>query len=87
LVAQNRPKKVLKGPQVGGMYDSMSKDKNQLLTKPVAFANQRNRVTIFDTENLRFNKFEVTKDFVLYSRDFVITGAFYDKINDRRTLD
>jgi hypothetical protein len=52
----------------------------------VAFANQQNCVTIFNTENCRFNKFEETKDFVFYSRDFVIAGAFYYKINDRRTL-
>jgi hypothetical protein len=35
---------------------------------------------IFDRENLRFNKFEGTKEFVLYSRDFVIAGLFYHKI-------
>jgi hypothetical protein len=33
--APNGPKKVLKGPQVGGMYDPMSKLKNKPLTKSI----------------------------------------------------
>jgi hypothetical protein len=33
----------------------------------------------------RFNESEGTKDFVFYSRDFVIAGAFYYKINYRGT--
>jgi hypothetical protein len=33
---------------------------------------RRNRVTIFDAENFRFNEFEGTKDFVLYTQ--IIAG-------------
>jgi hypothetical protein len=40
---------------------------------------------IMDTEKPRYNKSEGTKDFVLYSRGFVIAGAFYYRINYRRT--
>jgi hypothetical protein len=38
---------------------------------------------IIHTEKPRFNESEGTKDFVLYSRGFVIPGAFYYKINYR----
>jgi hypothetical protein len=40
---------------------------------------------IMDTEKPRYNKSEGTKDFVLYSRGFVIAGAFYYRINYRKT--
>jgi hypothetical protein len=35
------------------------------------------------TEKPQYNKSEGTKDFVLYSRGFVITGDFYYEINYR----
>jgi hypothetical protein len=37
------------------------------------------------TEKPRFNKSEGNKDIVLYSRGFVIAGAFYYKTNYRGT--
>jgi hypothetical protein len=40
----------------------------------------------FSTGKPRFNKYEETKDFVFYSRDFVIAGDFYFIINYRGTL-
>jgi hypothetical protein len=38
-----------------------------------------------NTGKPRFNKSKGTEDFVLYSRDFVIVGAFYYSINYRET--
>jgi hypothetical protein len=35
------------------------------------------------TKKPRFKKFEETKDFLLYSKRFVIVGAFYYEINYR----
>ena len=40
---------------------------------------------ILYTGKPQYNKSEGTKDFVLYSRDFVIAGAFYYRINYRGT--
>ena len=37
------------------------------------------------TEKPRFNESEGTKDFVLYSRGFVIAGDFYYKIKYKGT--
>jgi hypothetical protein len=37
------------------------------------------------TEKPQYNESEGTKDFVLYSRGFVIAGTFYYRINYRGT--
>jgi hypothetical protein len=40
-------------------------------------------ITCVTTGKPQYNESEETKDFVLYSKDFVIAGAFYYKINYR----
>jgi hypothetical protein len=53
--------------------------------KTSAFLNRLSKRVVYGlifqkTLKLSLNKSERTKDFVLYSRDFVIAGAFYYKM-------